>query len=233
MWWLVLLWLAQPISAEAGTPVSVMLSAGAGPTDVIYTAAPGEVVTVTARSNAEEPIDVTLEILRENERIAFNDDHRTNLELLAPLDSAISGLLLEETGSYTLRIHSFSGAQSGEVEVLVQSEPLIQPCVTPAQAVELAAHQPFVCLLDLQAGQTVALTARDTSSTLDPVLALLDADDVLLAQNDDHNSDDLLLNVLDARIAKYEISTTGTYTVRVSDFGGAAGALDLRIEIES
>jgi hypothetical protein len=233
MWWLIILWLLQPVTITSGTPITITLTAGAGPVGITYTAAPGEVLTVTAQSRAAEPIDVTLEILLDNERIAFNDDHRIELADLAPQDSAITHLIINEAGDYILRIHSFNGAQSGEVEVLVQSRPLVEPCQRPAQTVELLAHHPFTCLLDLQIGQTVALTARDISGTLDLVLALLDSEGALLARNDDHASADLTLNVLDARIANYEVVEAGTYAVRVSDFGGTAGTLELRVDIES
>ena len=231
MWWLIALWLVQPVIA--GTPLTITLTAGAGPVDMTYNAAPDEVLTVTARSTPAEPIDVTLEILLDDERITFNDDHRTTLENLTPQDSAVTNLIINEAGDYTLRIHSFSGAQSGDVEVLVRSSLLVEACETPAQTVELLPHRAFTCLLDLEVGQTVTLTARDTSGTLDPVLTLLDADGTLLARNDDHASADLTLNVLDAQIADYEVEEAGTYRVRVSDFGGAAGTLELLIEIES
>lgn len=233
MWWFIALWLLQPVIVTSETPITVTLTAGAGPVDVIYAAAPDEVLTITARSTAAEPIDVTLEVLLDDDRIAFNDDHLTEMDELAPQDSAITGLIIHEAGDYTLRIHSFSGAQSGEVEVLVESKPLVAECEAPTQSVELLPHRAFTCLLDLQAGQTVTLIARDTSGTLDPILALLDEDRALLARNDDHNSPDLTLNVLDAQITGYEVEETGTYTVRVSDFGGAAGTLELHIEIES
>ncbi len=233
MWWFIILWLMQPVTLTAEAPVTIMLTAGAGPVDMIYTAAPDEVLTVTARSRAAEPIDVTLELLLDHQRIAFNDDHRTELSDLAAQDSAITGLQLNEAGDYTLRIHSFSGAQSGEVEVQVQSTPLVAPCETPAQTVDLSPNRAFTCLLDVQAGQTLTLTAQDTSGTLDPVLALLDSDGAQMVINNDHGSDDLTLNVLDAQIVSFIIAEAGTYTVRVSDFGGAGGLLALVTEIES
>lgn len=227
MWWFILLWFMQPVIP----PTTITLTAGAGPVDVNFTAAPDEVLTITAHSIAAEPIDVTLEVLLGNERIAFNDDHLTMLGDLAPQDSAITGLIVAEAGDYILRLHSFSGAQSGDVEVVVQSKPLVEACTIGA--VQLPPHRAFHCTLDLQAGQTIMLTARDTSGTLDPVLALSDPAGTQVIINDDHTSADLTLNVLDAQIAGYAAEQTGTYTVRVSDFAGAAGTFDLLVEIES
>ncbi|MBZ0304058.1 MAG: hypothetical protein K8J31_30255, partial [Anaerolineae bacterium] len=59
------------------------------------------------------------------------------------------------------------------------------------------------------------------------------ADASLLARIDDHAAFDLTLNVLDAQIAAYPVPADCRCIVQVRDFAGAAGTLDLRIEIES
>ncbi|MBZ0299956.1 MAG: hypothetical protein K8J31_09455, partial [Anaerolineae bacterium] len=172
MWWVLLLGLLQPVTILPGTPVTVTLTANAGPVDVHYLAAGDEIVTITARSRAGEPIDVTLELLRDATHLAFNDDHLTEQVDLALQDAALVDLSLDEAGTYTLRVNSFSGAQSGDVEVRLESRPQIGPCALPSQPVNLRANRVFSCWLDLKAGQVVTLTARDTSGSLDPLLAL-------------------------------------------------------------
>jgi hypothetical protein len=227
-----LLWLLfQPLIITAEAPLTVTLRAGAGPVDVQYSSPGSERLTITARSLAQTPIDVTLEILQGNTRLAFNDDHPglADTELSAN-DAALMGLILSAPGVYTLRIHSFSGAQDGPVEVQVQAEPAVGPCPLAA-VLELLAQQVIVCTLDAEAGQRITLRARDLSGTLDPALALLAPDGMLVAQNDDHASDDLTLNVLDAQIADFPVTETGRYTLRVRDFSGAAGTLELEFRV--
>src|SRR5690606_14515986 len=214
-------------------PVTVTLTAGAGPVDWRYTSSGTEVITVTARSLADEAIDVTLEVLREEQRIAFNDDHFGLSDALADRDAALADLVLAAAGAYTIRVHSFSGAQSGDIEVTLESRPIFVPCDRSPQIIELAAHSPFSCSLTLQAGQMVTLIARDTSGTLDPVLRLSDADGRLLAFNDDHAEFDLSLNVLDAQITAFEPPASCACVLHVSDFAGSAGQLELTIKIES
>lgn len=217
----------------AGEPVTVLLTGGDGPVDVQVAVEAGEQLTVTARSLADEPLDVTLEILRDEARLAFNDDHDTDFGDLAPLDAAIVAFVPPEAGTVTLRIHSFNGAQTGEIEVSVESSPLVPPCDEPLHSATLRQNSVFTCWLELEAGATLTVAARDSSGTLDPVLRLLDADQALLADNDDHGTADLTLNVLDAKIADYIIVNDGRYTIQVRDFAGAAGMLDLTLTISS
>jgi hypothetical protein len=233
VWWAMLWWLLQPMIITPEMPVTVTLTAGAGPVDLRYTSSGTEVITVTARSLADEAIDVTLEVLRDEQRVAFNDDHFALSDALADQDAALADLVLAPAGAYTIRVHSFSGAQSGDIEVTLESRPISVPCDQSPQIVELAAHSPFSCSLSLQVGQIVTLTARDTSGPLDPVLRLYDADGRLLAFNDDHAGFDLSLNVLDAQVAAFELPASCACVVQVSDFAGSAGRLELTIEIES
>jgi hypothetical protein len=228
MFWL-LLWLFQIVTL-VDDPTIVTLSGGAGPVDVSYVAADGERLTITARSLADAPIDVTLELLLDEQRLAYNDDHGPALDNLAPLDSAIVDFVLPAAGTYTLRLHSFNGAQSGDIEILVQSSPLVPPCDIPLHSVMLTANRTVACWLELEADTTLTLSARDVSGTLDPVLRLLDADGNMLAYNDDHGSADLTLNTLDSKIADYVVPADGMYMIEVRDFGSAAGAVEIMID---
>jgi hypothetical protein len=227
VFWL-LLWLF--VIVPPAEPIIVTLTGGAGPVDVPYVAAADERLTITARSLAEEPIDVTLEILHDEQQMAYDDDHGTARDELAALDSAIVDFVPPAAGTYTLRIHSFNGAQSGDVEVRVQALPLIPNCDTPLHHATLATNGTAACWLALDAGATLTLAARDVSGTLDPVLRLLDADGAVLAHNDDHAGDDLTLNVLDAKIVDYPIPTDGRFLVEVRDFGSAAGTVEVEID---
>ena len=223
--WLVLF---QPLTPD--TPQVITLEAYAGAVDLEYTTSQPVYLTVEARSLAAEPVDVTLEILAGTQRLAFSDDHDSAAASLLPTDALVPNLRLPEVQTYTLRMHSFSGAQSGEVEVTVREVPLVAPCETPTQKVELARSQAFTCTLDLREGQAVYLTARAESEAFDPVLALLDATGGRVVFNDDHSTNDAALNTLDA-VADFTADSAGVYTVHVSDFAGKAGNFNLLITI--
>jgi hypothetical protein len=229
---LLLLSAALPIVPDV--PVTVELSAYAGPVDLIYTSAGAERIAVTARSLADDtPIDVTLALLDGARLLAFDDDGGATLPGLLPADARIARLDLPGAGVYTLRVHSFSGAQSGPVEVTLAAVSDVPACVTGEQTVTLARGDVFRCALDLPAGARVAATARDTSGALDPLLALHGPDGARLAFNDDHGTGDTALDVLDARLMDVPVPAAGTYTLVVTDFAGAAGALALTVEILS
>ena len=226
MFWL-LPWLFAIVIAADTTIMT--LTSGAGPVEIAYEMDSGQRITVTARSLADDPIDVTLEILLDNHRMAFNDDHATDIADLAPLDAAIVDFVPPHAGTYTLRIHSFNGAQRGDVEITMQSSPITLPCDMPQHNANLQTNGTFACWLELEAGTALTISARDVSGTLDPVLTLLDADSAVLARNDDHHTADLGLNVLDSKIDAYILPADGRYMVQVRDFGSSSGVVEIMI----
>jgi hypothetical protein len=227
----VLPWLLA--SVIQAVPAIITLTGGAGPIEIAYEMDGGEQITIMARSLADDPIDVVLELSLDNQRMAFNDDHGTDIANLAPLDAAIVDFVPPDAGTYTLRIHSFNGAQTGDVEVTVQSSPLIPPCAEPQHIANLVANGTFACWLELEAGTALTISATDVSGTLDPVLTLLDAEATVLARNDDHGTADLTLNVLDAKIAAYIIPVVVRYVIHVGVFVSGNGVFEIMIEQSS
>ncbi|MBZ0293612.1 MAG: pre-peptidase C-terminal domain-containing protein [Anaerolineae bacterium] len=225
-----LLWLA--LFQSEPTQI-VTLTGYAGPVDLGYHLDEPSILTVTAHSLSAEPVDVTLEILLNEHRIAFNDDYMGENTDLLPLDAAIESLPLEQPGDYTIRIHSFNGAQDGDIAVSITTQPLVGPCTVPAQAIDLHANRSFACTVSLTAGELVTLTAHTATDRLDPMLTLLDADGQQVAANDDHEEDDPALNPLDAQIAGWKVLADGTYTIEVHDFAGQAGSVSLKLDISS
>ncbi|MGQ9888875.1 MAG: DVUA0089 family protein [Aggregatilineales bacterium] len=230
---LAFLLLSAPIQIDPDAPVIVALSAYAGPVDLVYTAAGPERIAVTARSaDADAPIDVTLALLDGDRLLAFDDDSGAVVSSLLPTDAHIARLDLPGAGVYTLRVHSFSGAQSGAVEVALAVLPTLPPCAIGQQTITLARGDTFRCALDLSRGARVSVTARDNSGTLDPLLTLHGSAGERLAVNDDHGDADVTLDALDARLTDVAVAA-GTYIVTVVDFAGAAGTATLTIAISS
>jgi hypothetical protein len=206
------------------TPTTITLSGDYQPVVLTFTSAAGQTVRISARSLGDPAIDVTLELLLDNESLAFNDDHTLSNSTLGQLDAAIDAFVLPADGEYTLRVNSFSGAQTGEVEITLSLREPLPPCA--AQVVELAANARFGCTLHVTPGDSFTLTVRDLSGTLDPVLDVY-LDDERVAHNDDHASDDPTLDTLDARVSF--TAERETYLVYVHDFRGAAGTFAVEI----
>lgn len=223
MIWLLLIGLALLIEADA--PQVVTLEAHAGPVDVTYTAAGAEVVRLSARALDDPPIDVTLEVLDGDARLTYADDNADERPDLAPTDAVIERLVLPRAGTYRLRIHSFSGAQSGAVEVRITPYEPAPPCVEGA--VWLRRGAGHSCALTLSAGDRLDLRARDLLGPLDPMLTLIDPTSAVVAANDDHPGIDPTLHQLDAHLADFTAPAAGVYTLRVTDFAGRAGPVAL------
>lgn len=229
-WMLALLWLTllQPDITQTLT-----LTGYAGPVDLSHTLDEPAFMTVTAHSLSAEPVDVTLEILLGTQRIAFNDDYAGESSDLLPLDSAIHALPLMQPGGYTIRVHSFSGAQDGDIAITIHTQPLVRACILPEQIVTLSANRAFTCTLALNAGDRLSVTAEAASDRLDPLLAVLDAEGQQVAINDDHAGGDPALNPLDAQIGDWHVPVDGNYQLVLRDFAGQGGVITLKLDISS
>lgn len=234
---------------SGNTPLAVPLSA-TGPTELAYTGTAGETITVIARSlEAAGAIDTTLEVLAPNgTRLGYNDDHGSDLPNLAPFDSAVRELVLPETGVYTVRVTTFSGAGEGSVEITAQSDLAPAQVTTPVPGVtvtpdirltgetdtvrgEVPAGSAFTFNFNGRANEVTTITAiAGTTGDLDPRVALIGPDGAVLAENDDHTDADSNLGSLDSRISGFILPANGTYSIIVSGFANTSGAFVLTVE---
>ena len=215
---------------------------GENPTLLIYEAiAPGDVITVSGRSleaDAEPPAvrDVILAVLdADGEQLAYNDNHNSDRDDLAPADALIERLLLPEAGTYTIRVDTYGGIFAGEVEVTLTAADLYDATFDEDAdgnltiTATLPRDSRYTYTFEAAAGDILTVTVQDTGLTLDPRLMLIDADGTVVASNDDHTSGDLTLDLLDAQITDFSVEVTGRYTVIITDFLGRAGAFDLTL----
>jgi hypothetical protein len=218
---------ATPIPAAdgetiaSGTTVTIDLS---GTTDLQYTAANPETITVTAHS-LDSALDTTLEVLDSSgNSLDNNDDAEVALPGLGPTDSAIKDLSLSAAGTYTIRISSFSGAESGQVEVNVTAG-VAQVFSPDATSKVMFASEPLKVYLSGQApvdliyqvaGQetiSVYIKSLDLNPIpVDTTLEILDSDGTQVAFNDDLNN-----NSIDPGIENLVLGS-GVYTLRLSTY---------------
>ncbi|MFN8373472.1 MAG: pre-peptidase C-terminal domain-containing protein [Anaerolineae bacterium] len=228
-----------PVPAQTlvdGVPVTIQLVGGAGPVDLLYTAPDAQTVTVTARSETAGAIDTTLQVLSaDNENLGFNDDHETRRADLSNRDSVIEDLELPSAGVYIIRVDSFTGASTGNVEVTLDAAgrgavgDVAEPVVISDR---LRRSRTYETTFEGNEGDVVTITARDLpddDADIDPLLTLLNEDGDVLAENDDHENRDTALDLFDARIENFVLPEDGTYTIEVDEYFGDPGDFELTI----
>jgi len=230
-------------SIDLGESVTFTLN-GETPTVFTYAAQAGDVITITVHSLhelAEDEIEAVRDTVvyvtaPSGKRIAYNDNHHTERDDLLETDSVIEKLLLPVSGSYEIHVNTYGGIFVSEVELTVEAADLFEAEIDEENdQIRIEAVLPSVWAysytFDAQADETIRITARDLSHTLDPLVRVLDPDGELLTINDDHNSRDLTLDVLDSRL-DFTAPTDGEYTVQVIDFLGREGRFELILQFD-
>lgn len=244
---LLLLLIALPVFAQEPEPITLddprtVTLSGTGASEFVYSGTAGEVVTITVRTRHELAEDeeayvrdTVVEVLDPmGERIAYNDDHRTQRDDLLATDSVITHLILPQTGEYVIRANTYGGVFATAVEVSVTAGDIFDSVIEANDdgLVIMATLPPYMgyqYTFPAAAGAVLTFTAHDLSGRLDPLLALLDANGERIALNDDHGTNDLALDVLDAKLTGFTIPADGDYTLRVTDFLGRGGRVEITI----
>lgn len=219
------------IPLQADDPITVTI--GESPAWLSYDGTAGDSISITTLTAVTDTApDTTIEILYpDGQRLDYNDDTILpdgNLKS----DAQLLKLELPVDGTYQIRIDSFNGVSEGEVDVLLTS-PTVSLDVLETDTLtivrgDIPAGDSLRYEIDLSADTTVSVTVRDVSGTLDPVLSIYDGD-TLLSFNDDHSSDDLTLDVLDAQVNNITLAEDTTLTIDVRDYLGRSGTVELII----
>jgi hypothetical protein len=148
------------------------------------------------------------------------DPENPVLDALLYFGAQIADYALESDGVYIIVVERVEGAGVYTIGVsLTRSFALADSAA--ALAGDLSAAFPVDrWQFEGVAGQTVTLTMRPVSGTLDPQVRLVGPDGALLAENDDAADPALGSS---AQIARVTLAQTGTYTVEAARFTGAGG----------
>jgi hypothetical protein len=197
----------------------------------------GDIVTITVRDlpDDEADIDPLLTLLDdEGDVLTENDDHETRDTYLDLFDSRIESFELPTNGTYTIQVNDYFG-DSGDFELTITFANTVASLSDGALVIEgtVPVEDSFGQTFTANEGDIVTITAHATDDDLDPILTLLDENGQILADNDDHDSEDTSLNRYDAQIAQFAIPATGSYQVLVTGYGTSFGDFTLTIELAS
>ncbi|MBC7811429.1 MAG: pre-peptidase C-terminal domain-containing protein, partial [Burkholderiales bacterium] len=185
----------------------------------------GQNVTITAIDATPltayrfEVLDVAISLRDASGReIASNDDH-AGYDVMGDFDAQIAGISLPETGSYQVIVESVKGSGTYRIGMSgpPQSFDLSEDGITRLEGELSEVFPAQQWLFTGRAGQTLTLTMSAITDGLDPFLRLYDADNNLLARNDD--SADIALGS-DAQIAQLTLPADGVYLIEAARFEG-------------
>jgi hypothetical protein len=238
IWWGIMLFIgimgtmAQELSLESDNPVTVVL--GNSPVWLTYAGTAGDTITITTLTAITDTApDTTLEILTpDGYRLDYTDDVILSDGTIKS-DAILQNIALPIDGNYRIRVDSFNGVSEGQVEVIItqRSETYIEITSDDLTIVQgdVIERESLHYTLEVSAGTSLSIIVRDRSGILDPILYVYDANDTLMAFNDDHQSNDLSLDVLDARLVDLAITEDTRLTIVVRDYLGRSGSIELII----
>lgn len=198
-------------SIALGDSVTGSLTAAQPSQTYTLDAEAGQAINVTLTSNE---FDAYLSLLDEDDTVlAQNDDSNGT-------NSAITGFVLPQAGSYTILVESYGqhnngGAETGDYTLSVSELQVERIEYSQVVNGELTSGEPARdYVFTGQAGDVIVIT--QSSDDFDSYLYLLDSSGNQIMTNDDSGGS------LDSAIGPYTLPSTGSYTIRAASLGGSA-----------
>lgn len=185
-----------------------------------YEGRAGETIRIIASVvDADETTpDLVLWLVYNDRLLAYSDNGSENPQIQ---------MTLPETGFYQIYLDSFNGVSAGKADLIVET---IDPFNIMQEDNRLSITLPAgeVFRYDFEAEGITTIHVKDISGGIDPYIRLLDETGAVIAENDDHASPDLSLDLLDSRLS-LELAAA-RYTLEIRDFLGRAGQLAIYID---
>ena len=238
IWWGIMFFaciavtLAQDTTLQSDIPLTVTI--GETPVWLTYEGTANDIISISTLSQVTETKpDTILEILTPSRlRLDYADDASESDDSIQS-DATLSNIKLPIDGEYQIRVDSFNGVQAGEIKVMLTRNTMSSEMTTVQGLTiirgDIGEYGRFTHMLDVTANTSLTISARDVSGTLDPILSVYDIDNKLIAFNDDHQGDDLEIDVLDAKINELQVKSDMTISIVVRDFMGRNGTIELII----
>ena len=184
----------------------------------------GETIRVTAEAvdaGANTP-DLVLWIVLNGRLLAYNDNQGES-------PNPSFSLYLPEDGRYLIYVDSFNGVSTGSAQVLVQRiDPFNKQVFregTDRIVIDLPPSQVF--RHEFGASSNFTITVRALSENVDPYIRFTTKRGEVIAVNDDHNTDDDTLGLLDSQLSASV--RAAVYVLEVRDFLGNGGQVEITI----
>jgi hypothetical protein len=185
----------------------------------------GELITLSVLTGNAE-FDPNLQIFDpQGNLIAFNDDVQSEDYFLSVTDAQIQYLVIPADGEYIAEIYAFDETTFGTFQLIIAQYGILQPVENPVELYtgNILQRQVIAFPLNFTRGELITVTARALNSQIDPAIRLLDERDIILIENEDHNTEALDLGDFDARFTHQVIPNDGSYELELLSEAGRGG----------
>ncbi len=219
------IWAQEP--PQILTETTAILLQTDTPTRVQIEGKVGDIVLVTAVGG--EVIDTIITLINaEGEKIAYADDQVLDGDIVR--DAHLIIRWTEDT-TYTVLVDSFNGVSEGEITLQLERIDTTLPLkLDERMSATLFEGSTLRLNYEAEKRETVVISVRDISSTLDPIVRVLDGNGQVLAVGDDNTDSVSGLNTLDTQLT-LDLPTAGVYTLEVIDFLGRAGKVEITVKL--
>lgn len=198
-----------------------------------FSAQAGDVYTITVRATGGD-LDPQVGIFADNEDelLYYHDDQGDTDPGLAPTDSLLSNVIIQQSGVYDVLVAGYqttSGPFEMTIERVATGAPLGEPQEIASVPGKLQSNGVFTFPVSLPEGAYVTITVMAGDDVFDPQLTLLGPNGAVVAANDDHSSEDEALGFYDSRIRNFFVAAPGEYTVEIRGYQGSGGPFRLTI----
>lgn len=166
--------------------------------------------------------------------VAENDDrdYEHGDPVLNYGDSQVKYFVVPESDTYDLEVSSYSDTDHGDIEVFITR----YGALTPREGARLETFTgnlvpngrlSFSSVM--KRSEVVTITVRAIAEGLDPRLSILNAQGVIIAENDDHGTVNPDLQYGDAQLRNLIVEEAGKYTLEITSYSGS-GEIEVTVE---
>lgn len=215
---------------QADVPVAGELTRDVPEQFWAFTGQAGDIVTLTAVSDIDTPVDLTMRLLDPTGAEVVVAETDETFTLFNPLDPQIDRYELRRDGEYIVLVEATFGEGRYDLALNVAQTLTFEEgsdTITIDGTISEALPTQY-WIVRGNAGENFTITMRNTSGSLDPFLRLRQPNGEILEENDDSFDIDL---GFDARIDPLRLPINGNYIIDATRFDGS-GTYSLTVERE-
>lgn len=193
----------------------------------------GEIVSLAAVSPDSENIDLRIAVRdSEGNTVANNDDHDTLEIFLGDFDPKIDRWNVLKDDEYRILVRGFNPTDAGPFDLYITRYGLLDTTNAGIEqwTLETRDRERHTFEFEGSRGELVNITARAIEdSFVDPQITIVSPESIIVAENDDHSTDNADLDTFDASLQRIMLEEDGTFILEVTSVSGS-GSVEVTFE---